>query len=132
MNVEHCIGVIQRKASNEGHAVPQEVVARYAVNQVLQGYHYVMDCGPLVFTVAHNRANPVVHMYGEGDITKMLAAGAEFMRRVWVETGHQFLLAPIKEPTIARCAVRAGWRKVGMKPHGHAVYRIERPKNGRS
>ncbi len=125
-----CAALIRAKVSTEGLPVPRDIVVASVVKRLERGYDSVIDCGALVFTVSNEPRAPWVHVYGGGRPGAVLSAGRDFMRRVWEETKHEFLIAPIKEPTIRRAAERAGWKQIAVRPWGHAIYRIERPKNG--
>jgi len=122
------LDIIAEKLSTEGLDIPRGLLVQAARTRVTSGRDWVFAYGDLVFTVSKDPNWPSVHIYSLGVGTGLLKASRQFMDKVWERTGHERLLAPIKERRVMKLAERFGWHPVGHTRSGHTIYVIARPK----
>lgn len=121
------LDIISRKMNTEGFNVSKSYLVKVATKRIHQNLDYVFRYGRVVFTVSRDWKYPVVHMYALHARTGLLAAVHSFMKDVWQHTLHQHLIAPIKNETVAKIAMRFGWRETGMDWNKFRQFKIERP-----
>lgn len=114
--------IIKKMAWNEGFDIPQEVIARVALDDCRRGVDVVYQYGDVVFTVGVDSG--IVHLYSLGT-TSLLIATRKFMVEVW-KTGLTELYAPVLDEKLESAAMRFGWRLVGLLPTGHRLYILRR------
>jgi hypothetical protein len=121
------IDIIVKKTSSEGIDIPREAVVKYILEKIVAGQVVVFEYGQVVFTVNIDESNPIVHMWGDESGLSILRCTRQFMRDVWRQVPHKYLLAPILNPGVQKLAQRMGWTKIGSYSiTGHQIYKIER------
>ncbi len=119
--------IIERKMNPEGFNLSKRYLVKVATKRIHKNLDLVLRYGRVVFTVSRDWKYPVVHMYALHARTSLLTAGARFMKDVWRHTSSQYLVAPIKQETVAKIALRFGWIEVGVDQYRFRLFRIERP-----
>jgi hypothetical protein len=124
------VDIIAAKANPEGFEslFSQESLAKFLLGRVAKGEDIIMRFGPVVFTVAKDPKEPLVHIYSAGTGAGLLTATERFHRAVWGKTKHRFLLAPIDNLGVQKLAERFGWVDTGRRPMGFSIYLLRRPR----
>jgi len=121
------IDVITKKVSAEGFSIPREILVAHVMGQIDNGQVKLFHYHPVVFTVAITPEYPVVHLYSDSAGHGILRATRQFMKDVWAELDHDFLVAPILSNGVKALAKRAGWKSSGQwYLTGHELFIIER------
>jgi len=124
------IDIITKKVSTEDMPIPREVVVDYALRQVREGEVIVFHYHPVVFTVGMCPEYPVVHMYADNSGHGLLRATRTFMKDVWEQVSHDYLIAPILSRGVKALVRKVGWTTTNeWHPTGHETFIIERPKS---
>ena len=124
-HIEQAIGIITRNLSTEGFDYPRDVLLASVIEEVRTGGAHAFVYGQVAFTVGASQELPDVHVYSDGGAC-LLSAGSRFMRDVWDQTGHEFLVAPIINSKVMAFAERFGWSPVGLADSGHILYAVRR------
>lgn len=119
--------IIKKKVNTEGWNIPQKTLANMALARIKAQADKVFRVGNVVFTVANDPRKPVVHIYSVDDGSGFLRSCRKFMERVWKETRHPVLMAPIADKRVMKLAEKFGWKAAGKTASGHTVYLVERP-----
>lgn len=121
------LDIIARKANPEGFPVSKRYLVKVATKRIHNNLDLVFRYGRIVFTVSRDWKYPVVHMYALHARTSLLPAVGCFMKDVWQQTPRQYLVAPIKQETVVKIALRFGWREIGLDENKFRLFRVERP-----
>lgn len=119
--------IIKKKVNPEGYAIPKKTLAQIALARIQARADTVFRVGDVVFTVATNPQRPVVHIYSVDNGSGFLRSCRKFMERVWKETTHNVLMAPISDKRVMKLAEKFGWKPAGKVASGHTIYLVERP-----
>lgn len=119
--------IIERKMNTEGFNVSKHYLVKVATKRIHRNLDTVLRYGRVVFTVSRDWKYPVAHMYALHARTSLLPAFSCFMKDVWKQVPHQYIVGPVRNETVAKICRRFGWREVGIDQYGFRIFRIERP-----
>jgi hypothetical protein len=120
------LDIIAAKVSSEGFPVPRELLAAKAVERAADGRDLIIVVDKVVFTVSRDKRPPRVHMYSAGVGMNILSISARFQKELWKRIDSDVVVAPIRNESVAKLAMRFGWKPGETDKLGYTWYFIRR------